>query len=130
MIFVDSSVWIDYINSSDTPQTEKLDSILGNRPVAIGDLVFTEVLKGCNDPEVFKTTVRLLGLGHFIVVGGYQVALQASRNYITLRAKGITVRKTIHTLIATRCIVNNYELLHDDRDFLPFEEHLGLKCVM
>ncbi len=130
MIFVDSSVWIDYINNASTPQTEKLDDILGVKPVVIGDLVFTEVLQGCGDPKVFKETAKLLGLANFVIVGGYDVALQASRNYIALQAKGITIRKTIDTMIATRCIISGYELLHSDRDFIPFEQHLGLKSVI
>lgn len=130
MIFVDSSVWIDYINDICTAQTERLDSILGQNRVVIGDLVLTEVLQGCSDARIFKQAVKLLGLADLVVVGGRQVALQAARNYLTLRAKGITVRKTIDTLIATRCILNEYELLHSDRDFVPFQEHLGLKCVI
>jgi hypothetical protein len=36
-----------------------------------------------------------------------------------LRAKGITIRETIDTLIATRYI-EDLTLLHADRDFLPF----------
>lgn len=130
MIFVDSSVWIDYINGSPTPQAEELDRILGIKPIIIGDLVLTEVLQGCSDPKTFKEVAKLLGLADFVVVGGRDVAMQAARNYISLRAKGVTIRKTIDTLIATRCIADGYELLHNDRDFLPFEQHLGLKCVI
>ncbi|HCA59130.1 MAG TPA: VapC toxin family PIN domain ribonuclease [Blastocatellia bacterium] len=130
MIFVDSSVWIDYINGSPTPQAEELDRILGIKPIIIGDLVLTEVLQGCSDPKTFKEVAKLLGLADFVVVGGRDVAIQAARNYITLRTKGVTIRKTIDTFIATRCIVDGYELLHNDPDFLPFEQHLGLKCVI
>ncbi len=130
MIFVDSSVWIDYINRIDTPQTEKLDSVLGVQGIVIGDLVLAEVLQGCSDPRTFKQTVKLFGLAEFVVVGSYRVSWAAARNYITLRSKGITVRKTIDTLIATRCILDDYKLLHSDRDFLPFEEHLGLRCLL
>jgi predicted nucleic acid-binding protein len=43
---------------------------------------------------------------------------------------GITVRKTIDTIIATRCIVDGYPLLHDDRDFYPFAAHLGLRSLL
>jgi predicted nucleic acid-binding protein len=43
-----------------------------------------------------------------------------------LRTKGITIRKTIDTLIATRCIEDGLALLFSDRDFAPFVEHLGL----
>jgi predicted nucleic acid-binding protein len=33
------------------------------------------------------------------------------------------------TVIATRCIVDGLRLLHNDRDFDAFEQHLGLLCV-
>jgi predicted nucleic acid-binding protein len=32
-------------------------------------------------------------------------------------------------LIATRCMADGLRLLHSDRDFLPFETHLGLRAV-
>lgn len=130
MIFVDSSVWIDYLRDNETLHTRKLDSILGNERVVVGDLVVAEVLQGCIDSKTFNETVQLFQRSDFVTVGGYQVVLEAARNYITLRSKGITVRKTIDTLIATRCILDGFELLHNDRDFLPFEKHLGLKCII
>ena len=46
MIIVDSSVWIDYFNGRETPETNKLDTLLGVEPLAIGDLILTEVLQG------------------------------------------------------------------------------------
>ena len=45
MILVDSSVWIDYFRGTATPQTEKLDKLLGLEPLAIGDLIVLEVLQ-------------------------------------------------------------------------------------
>lgn len=130
MIFVDSSVWIDYLRDLETIQTKKLELILGKERVVVGDLVIAEVLQGSNDLKTFNETVRLFQRSDFVIIGGYQVLIEAARNYIALRSKGITVRKTIDTLIATRCILNGYELLHNDRDFDPFEKHLGLKCVI
>lgn len=130
MIFVDSSVWIDYINEVENLQTRKLESVFGNQPIVIGDLVIAEVLQGCNDSKAFNDTVQLFRRGNFVIVGGYQVVVEAARNYLALRSKGYTVRKTIDALIATRCILSGFELLHNDRDFLPFEKHLGLKCVI
>ena len=47
MILVDSSVWIDYLRGTSTPPANKLDSLLGTVPLAIGDLILTEVLQGC-----------------------------------------------------------------------------------
>lgn len=46
MILVDSSVWIDYFRGNPTVHAEKLDSLLGKEPLAIGDLILTEVLQG------------------------------------------------------------------------------------
>jgi predicted nucleic acid-binding protein len=57
------------------------------------------------------------------------LAVQSARNYRALRQKGITVRKTIDSLIATYCIENDHELLHNDRDFDGYEQHLGLLVV-
>ena len=65
--------------------------------------------------------------GHYLA--GYELAVKASDNYRSLRATGITIRKTIETLIATRCIEDGLTLLHADRDFLPFAQHLGLKVA-
>lgn len=61
-----------------------------------------------------------------VAISAPQTAVTAAKNYRTLRAKGVTVRKTIHTLIATRCILDGIPLLFSDRDFEPFVEHLGL----
>lgn len=63
-------------------------------------------------------------------LGGLDLAIQAAKNYRTLRALGVTVSKTIDTFIATRCIENGYALLHSDRDFDPFVTHLGLRTML
>lgn len=62
-------------------------------------------------------------------LGGLDVAIEVARNYGRLRELGVAVRKTIDTVIATRCIMDGLELLHSDRDFDPFEQHLGLRCL-
>lgn len=129
MILVDSSVWIDYFKGSITPQTEKLDRLLGAEPVAIGDLNLTEVLQGFADNRDFEIARKLLTSLTVVELGGQEVAIQAARNFRTLRALGVTVRKTIDTVIATRCIEDGYDLLHADRDFDPFVEHLGLRVA-
>lgn len=129
MILVDSSVWVDYLRGAATPQTDKLDSLLGVVPLAIGDLILAEVLQGCSTDREFNQVKRTLGTLELITLGGLDVAVQAAKNFRKLRALGFTVRKTIDTVIATRCIMDGLELLHCDRDFDPFAEHLGLRCV-
>jgi len=130
VILVDSSVWIDYFNGAITPQTERLKSLLGRERLAIGDLILTEVLQGLFRKERdFEVARKLLTSLTVITLGGQDTAIQAARNFRTLRQAGVPVRKTIDCVIATRCIENGYELLHDDKDFVPFVKHLGLREV-
>ena len=129
MILVDSSVWIDYFRSADTPQVALLDSLFGRSPLAVGDLIAAEVLQGVADAREFKLVKKTLDAFDHIDLVGYDLAIKASENYRLLRVKGITIRKTIDTLIATRCIEDDLTLLHSDRDFLPFARHLGLKSA-
>ena len=130
MILVDSSVWIDYFKGTVTAQTEKLDSLLGHEPLAIGDLILTEVLQGFGDETDFNKARKMLTSLVVVELGGQEIAVQAAKNFRTLRRLGLTVRKTIDTVIATRCIESGYGLLHNDRDFDPFAQHLGLRVVV
>ena len=129
MIFVDSSVWIDYFNGSKTPQTDWLDSALGNTPLIIGDLILTEVLQGFQNDKDFNTARDLLLGIPFLSMVGQDIALKSAMNYRLLRKKGVTVRKTIDVLIGTFCIHYQLPLLHDDRDFDPMVEFLGLETI-
>ena len=129
MILVDSSVWIDYFTGKISVQTEQLDQLLGNEPLAIGDLILLEVLQGFADEREFNETRKMLTSLLVVELGGEEIAIQAARNFRALRNLGVTVRKTIDTLIATRCIESGYQLLHNDRDFQPFVKHLGLQVV-
>lgn len=130
MIFVDSTVWIDYFRGRDTLQTEKLETLFGSGQLVIGDLVLTEVLQGFQVEKEFVNALELFNTLHIVRLGGYHLSVQAAKNFRSLRKHGYTVRKTIDSLIATRCITDKLELLHNDRDFIPFEKHLGLKCVI
>ena len=130
MILVDSSVWIDYFKGTITPQTGKLDSLLGHEPLAIGDLILTEVLQGFADETDFNQARKMLTALDVVELGGKEIAVQAAKNFRTLRRLGVTVRKTIDTVIATRCIESGYDLLHSDWDFDPFAQHLGLRVVL
>jgi predicted nucleic acid-binding protein len=130
MILVDSSVWIDFFRGTVTPQVDALDRLLGEELVAIGDLMMTEVLQGFASERDFNKARRLLGALDLVEIGGRDVMIEAARYFRDLRGRGITIRKTIDTLIATRCIVSGYRLLYSDRDFDPFVTHLGLERVV
>lgn len=130
MILVDSSVWIDYFRGVSTPQCEMLDALLGTEPLAIGDLILVEVLQGFDSDREFNQARKLLASLKTIDMGGKDIAIQAAQNFRALRALGITVRKAIDTVIATRCIASRLALLYSDRDFDPFVDHLGLRPAL
>jgi predicted nucleic acid-binding protein len=130
LTLVDSSVWIDYFNGTITPQTAKLDTLLDHELLAIGDLILTEVLQGFANQREFDQARKILMSLTVVELGGQEIAIQAAQNFRALRRLGVTVRKTIDTVIATRCIENGYELLHNDRDFDAFAKHLGLRVVV
>jgi predicted nucleic acid-binding protein len=130
LILVDSSVWIDYFRGAATPQADLLDALLGSEPLATGDLVLAEVLQGFSDDREFGQARRLLDTLDIVAIGGRDIAIAAAKNFRALRRLGVTARKTIDTVIATRCIVDGYALLYSDRDFDPFVRHLGLRPAL
>ncbi|WP_409525663.1 type II toxin-antitoxin system VapC family toxin [Nitrincola sp. MINF-07-Sa-05] len=130
MILVDTSVWIDYFNGVHNPQTNLLDSSIIEGSVAIGDLIFLEILQGIrNDKEYLQTKKSLMALEQYEMFGK-DMAEKCADNYRALRKKGITIRKTADVIIATFCIENRHPLLFLDRDFIPFVDHLGLESAL
>ena len=127
MILVDSSVWVDYFTGKHTPAADRLDLLLGDELVAIGDLMLTEVLQGFRADRDYRQARKLLLSLTVLNVLDTGIALKSAANFRALRKRGITVRKTIDAIIATYCIENGLPLLHSNKDFEPFHKHLGLK---
>lgn len=126
MVIADTSIWIDYFNGVDNQYTDALDNGLVEGIIAIGDIIFLEILQGFksdNDYNLAKKT--LSALEQYEMLGQNQV-LNAANNYRELRKKGITIRKTNDVIIATFCIENKMPLLFLDKDFKPFVKYLGL----
>lgn len=96
----------------------------------IGDIVITEVLQGFRRDRDFLRARQLLTAFDAVTVLGPARAVRAAKHHRFLRQRGVTIRKTIDTLIATCCIDEGFELLHADRDFRPFAQHLGLREVL
>ncbi len=129
MVIVDSTVWVDYFNGLHNPETDWLDDQVDEQRLGLTTLILCEVLQGVRDERrAAQVEAELMRLEVF-EAGGVELAVQAARNYRTLRSRGKTVRKTIDVLIATFCLEEQHSLLHRDRDFDPFEQLLGLSVV-
>jgi len=129
MVIVDTTVWISYFNGLRTPHTDWLDIQLTRQRLGLTDLIVCEVLQGVRDDRKWQQLRRDLLKFEVFETGGVDLAVAAAHNYRTLRRQGLTVRATIDSLIATFCLLNDHELLHDDHDYDAFESALGLKVV-
>lgn len=127
MILVDSTIWIDYFNSS--LHTDYLDWALDQTLILVGDLILAEVLQGFRKDADFEQARCALVKLHQVQMVNPSLAVKSAQNFRLLRRKGVTVRKTIDSLIATWCIENNVPLLHHDSDFDGYEAHLGLRVI-
>jgi predicted nucleic acid-binding protein len=126
VILVDSSVWIAHLRGSVTPATAKLEAAVMTEPILVGDLILLEVLQGARDELAAARIERGLRRFEIVPLLDADLATRAARNYRRLRDMGITIRKTNDIIIGTFCIERGCALLHDDRDFVAMEEHLGL----
>ena len=101
MIIVDSSVWIDKLVHRTTLQTQRLEELIeAELDIGVGDLVMMEVLQGVRGERPYRATQSYLAQFDRVQVSDWRVAEAAARNYRLLRDRGITIRKTIDTLIA------------------------------
>ena len=129
MVIVDTTVWVDYFQGAQNPETDWLNTELDRQRLGLTDIILCEVLQGVRDDLVAKEVEgKLLKLEVF-ETGSVALAREAARNYRALRSRGHTVRKTIDCLIATFCLREQHSLLHRDRDFDPFEKFLELSVI-
>jgi hypothetical protein len=87
------------------------------------------VCDGLRKDQDFQAARTLLSSLTVVDLGGEEIALKAARNFWILRRCGVTVRKTIDTIIATRCIESDNDLLNNDRDLDAFAAHPGLRLA-
>jgi predicted nucleic acid-binding protein len=118
VIVVDTSVWIDVLNDTSAPQAAKcVELIEAGQPVALTDVILTEILQGLrSDREASRVErhlrafpiLRLAELDDFVLAAGL---------YRAARRAGVTIRKTLDCLIAAPCVRTGVPLLHADADF-------------
>ena len=127
MILVDTSIWINYFNNMPPDiYTDKLDSALADGIVAMGDLIFLEILQGFRNDNDHKKAKKSLSTLPQYELFGLDAVHKCTDNYRALRKKGITIRSTADVIIATFCIERRIPLLFSDKDFVPFVEKLEL----
>ncbi len=126
MIVVDTAVWADLFNGTDSPQVGRLGHALDRQDVGLVPIVLTEVLQGFRaDADFVRARDLLLALPLLTLDADGHVA--AARLYRRLRSRGITVRGTIDCIIAQTCITAGVELRSTDQDFVAIARHTPLR---
>ncbi len=129
MIVVDSSVWIDQLRGANSREVHLLETLPRPHEIVVGDLIVLEVIQGArSEREAAFLEHGFQRHGITRMLDG-RLAIAAASHYRQLRGLGITVRKTVDLVIATFCMAHGHHLLHRDRDFGPFEQHLGLTVI-
>lgn len=129
MVIVDSSVWVDYLNNVHNAHTQWLESAFGKVRIGLTSLILCEVLQGIRRDDEFLETLEELTRFPIVEDLSTELAVASAQHFRSLQGKGITVRKTADCMIAAICIRDGHHLLHKDRDFNPFQVHLGLQVV-
>lgn len=127
MIIVDSSAWIAHLRDAVSAPVERLRRVEHVDDILLGDLILLELLQGARDERHAGRIEAALRRFPIATMLGDELAVLAARHYRALRGKGVTIRKTADLIIATFCIAHEHRLLHEDRDFEPFERFLGLR---
>jgi predicted nucleic acid-binding protein len=118
VIVVDTSVWIDVLRGRRTRQAQRcVELIEGGDPVALTDVIFSEVLQGLRSDEEAQLVESHLRAFPILRLEGLDDFALAASLYRAARRERITIRKTLDCLIAAPCVRTGAPLLHADADF-------------
>ncbi|MBV8294051.1 MAG: PIN domain nuclease [Mycobacterium sp.] len=118
MIVVDTSVWIDVLNDTPAPRAQRCVQLIeSGQPVALTDVILTEVLQGLRSDREAALVERHLRAFPILRLEDLDDFVLAARLYRAARRAGVTVRKTLDCLIAAPCVRTGALLLHADEDF-------------
>jgi predicted nucleic acid-binding protein len=118
VIVVDTSVWIDVLNERSSPQARCcVELIEAGEPVALTDIVFTEILQGFRSDREARLVERHLKAFPMLRLDRLDDFALAAELYRRARRAGVTIRKTLDCLIAAPCVRTGAPILHSDADF-------------
>jgi predicted nucleic acid-binding protein len=126
-ILLDTSSWIAFLRGEAPWDEGFARQFFSENDILLADLVYIEILRGAQTTASAKLLDEKLNAFEPVSIVDFKLAKVAIDHHRHLRTKGVTLRGTIDLIIATWCISNAVPLMHADRDFAGFEQHLGLK---
>ena len=79
MVFVDTSAWVDYLKGKASPQTKRLDVLLGRELVVTGELVVIECLRGFRGKRDHRIAQALFKRLRFEGMSGWELAIRSAK---------------------------------------------------
>jgi predicted nucleic acid-binding protein len=118
VIVVDTSVWIDVLRGTESePASRCVELIEDGAPVAVTDVILTELLQGVRTEREARLLERHMRAFPVLRLESLEDFSLAAQLYRTARRAGVTVSKTVDCLIAAPCVRTGSSLLHTDADF-------------
>jgi predicted nucleic acid-binding protein len=115
VILVDTSVWVDFLNSARGPAGDELERLIrANAPLVLTGLVLTEVLQGLKR-DVGPVT-ELLPRWPLIEPGGFATYEAAATIFRQARTRGLTL-STVDAVLAALALEYNAAFFTLDQDF-------------
>ena len=127
LIIPDTSAWIPFFGKGQGGVAEKLARLIDvEADVCVCGPTLMETLQGIRFDEQHRKIAGILGHFQYLETSE-ETFKQAAQIYRTCRAKGITIRSSMDSLIAATALHHDAFILHNDRDFDGIAKHFPLK---
>jgi hypothetical protein len=126
VVLIDTSVWIDFFQASESSHALALESLIrnNNRAIICG-IILQEILQGIRDDRSYSHAKDRLSRLPYLEIDK-ETYIYASSLYRILRAKGITV-PPVDVTIAGLAVQRDIPLYTRDEHFKAIAKHSGLK---
>jgi predicted nucleic acid-binding protein len=124
MVLVDTSIWIDYFNKSESLQALHLKDLLLNGLVATNKIIMAEVLGGARNDKEYNTLLRYFNMFMLLPISDSNLNDIAHLNYIAIR-KGYKIPIT-DWLISVNAFNNDAVIFTRDRHFAVIQKFLKI----
>jgi predicted nucleic acid-binding protein len=129
MVFVDTSVWIDFLGNRASPQVDcLLASLEKEDTIYFTGLILQEIFQGVASARTRKAIEESF-LPFVEIFPTRSTYLLAAELFRKSRAKGHPIRSSVDCLIAACCVEHKLPLLEKDRDFKYVEEVSALNRI-
>lgn len=127
MVFVDTSIWVDFLRGRRTAGAKHLERLLDDEiDVFISGIIVQEILTGIKEKRTRNEVKK--DLEFFItVMPSLGTHVQAAEIYDGCRKNGITIRSIVDCLVAAIAIEYDLKVLQSDRDYEGISQVYPLK---